>query len=1287
MASKNINPKKVDGSALPTSNSGLGSDDLWQDNGSVRVGTSTPTSFLNISNANLTSNGSYGLDLNGNTLVLGGTTTASTETISIQKNTLIKTEDTLISSRGFKVINSAGLDMLDIRNNGQIGYGGSYNATVGHFFKNPTNAGTVAGFRHQDGSAILNVSNTNRNLHLYSHTNQDSLIAGQWGNDSRLDFYHKGTQLIRLNNGTLNYFNIPSMIFGGNVYIGTEDFSIQGDTLIKGSNNSVNTNGFKVTDINDNSLLEVKNNGRFATNGSNVNSSFNVAPDGLSTTIFSVSYLDNILYALNAQNFTIRNTAGTLDLLKFNVQSGVTKLVLSTTTGSNFLNLQTGTDGYYARKININSATASHDHAVLQLNQSSSNVSQQLFFANITTTTLGRNGSISGWGATEKGFECFDTTTNKKHVWNGTAWEQILSNTTGVVSASNISNADLTFGANHYVDLDSNEWSIKNGSDSYFNIKSTGEFVIGKDAQNLSTSAQKEWNTIIGYGAKTTAANIRGTVSIGYNATTSNTAAIAIGDSAISSGASSIAILGNATKSDSIAIGKNTNATGNFRSIAIGTNSSATYNQTVAIGSTAQATHNYAQAFGTGANATQTEALAVGYLSKSSAIRGIAIGTNNEVVVNHNNSIVIGSGVSNTAGNQLSSTAANQFVVGFNSISPTILIGSTTDSYIKSTGTLSLETNTTVKGSDNSASTTGFKVTDINDDSLLEVKNNGVTTFGKYTTPINGSEYRQHFIGKDGRSDQASSSCDFIFEQSNGIRFQLLSSTGKTNTLEFQEGSNRSFIQSAPNTMSFYNSDTYWLHTIKNSHTVYAASYANSANVFKEGDNRHLFIGDLQMFVVEESTDGNVNLPSNINLRTAYKTTGGVQGSNNVRIGANADNVGNYSLVVKDDGDSNLLEVKNTGEVVIGTTSSNDSAKLQVDSTTQGFAGPRMTTTERNNISTPIAGLEVYDTTLNSKMIYNGTSWDSLLPTSGGSGTKVLVKGAMGANQTATPSYPIVEFITTGTPTGGAFDINSEWNNTTHRFTVGSSGAGTYLIQSQLFLNNGTGWSTLFLYKNGSIYSSFGGNGTDTTNTWDNLDGTIPIDLVVGDYIDIRVYSSSNGTINFNDWASRQSFSITKLTAVAPAAGTDVNALHTNISNEINSVTEKTDPSNTDKVLIEESDGTKKSQSRKNFKRPIVSTTTTSSSLTPLVDDIEAYVLTSLSSNITINAPTGTPYDFQNLWFRITDNGTSRTITKNAIFVDYTGNFPTSTTINKQLIFASQWDGSNWNILAWKIQP
>jgi hypothetical protein len=51
------------------------------------------------------------------------------------------------------------------------------------------------------------------------------------------------------------------------------------------------------------------------------------------------------------------------------------------------------------------------------------------------------------------------------------------------------------------------------------------------------------------------------------------------------------------------------------------------------------------------------------------------------------------------------------------------------------------------------------------------------------------------------------------------------------------------------------------------------------------------------------------------------------------------------------------------------------SAHLQVDSTTRGFLPPRLTTTQKNAIATPAAGLQVYDTTLNQMSYYNGTTW------------------------------------------------------------------------------------------------------------------------------------------------------------------------------------------------------------------------------------------------------------------------------------------------------------------------
>jgi hypothetical protein len=51
------------------------------------------------------------------------------------------------------------------------------------------------------------------------------------------------------------------------------------------------------------------------------------------------------------------------------------------------------------------------------------------------------------------------------------------------------------------------------------------------------------------------------------------------------------------------------------------------------------------------------------------------------------------------------------------------------------------------------------------------------------------------------------------------------------------------------------------------------------------------------------------------------------------------------------------------------------SARLAVNSTTQGFLPPRMTTTQKNAIASPAEGLVVYDSTLQSLSNYNGTAW------------------------------------------------------------------------------------------------------------------------------------------------------------------------------------------------------------------------------------------------------------------------------------------------------------------------
>lgn len=61
----------------------------------------------------------------------------------------------------------------------------------------------------------------------------------------------------------------------------------------------------------------------------------------------------------------------------------------------------------------------------------------------------------------------------------------------------------------------------------------------------------------------------------------------------------------------------------------------------------------------------------------------------------------------------------------------------------------------------------------------------------------------------------------------------------------------------------------------------------------------------------------------------------------------------------------------------IGSNVGFDSAKLSATSTTQGFLPPRMTTTQKNAIATPAAGLIVFDTTLMKLCIFT-TAWETI---------------------------------------------------------------------------------------------------------------------------------------------------------------------------------------------------------------------------------------------------------------------------------------------------------------------
>jgi hypothetical protein len=115
--------------------------------------------------------------------------------------------------------------------------------------------------------------------------------------------------------------------------------------------------------------------------------------------------------------------------------------------------------------------------------------------------------------------------------------------------------------------------------------------------------------------------------------------------------------------------------------------------------------------------------------------------------------------------------------------------------------------------------------------------------------------------------------------------------------------------------------------------------------------------------------DGNHNTGKNIVIGNSCQTTSQ----------PNA----NKLTIIGNDINSNLSNAVILGEttqsVIIGSYSGlSASAQLQVDSTTKGFLPPRMTTAQKNAISSPANGLIVYDTDLVRPCFFNGATWITL---------------------------------------------------------------------------------------------------------------------------------------------------------------------------------------------------------------------------------------------------------------------------------------------------------------------
>ena len=138
------------------------------------------------------------------------------------------------------------------------------------------------------------------------------------------------------------------------------------------------------------------------------------------------------------------------------------------------------------------------------------------------------------------------------------------------------------------------------------------------------------------------------------------------------------------------------------------------------------------------------------------------------------------------------------------------------------------------------------------------------------------------------------------------------------------------------------------------------------------------------------SATTNTTLTSLANLATVGTITAGVWSGTTVAVAnggtgtTNGSITGTSALTFAAGGTNENISIKpsGTGIVFVGTgtsTPTSSSAILEASSTTQGFLPPRLTTTQRDAITTPVAGLTIWNITNTQLEVYDGSYWKNMV--------------------------------------------------------------------------------------------------------------------------------------------------------------------------------------------------------------------------------------------------------------------------------------------------------------------
>lgn len=395
-----------------------------------------------------------------------------------------------------------------------------------------------------------------------------------------------------------------------------------------------------------------------------------------------------------------------------------------------------------------------------------------------------------------------------------------------------------------------------------------------------------------------------------------------------------------------------------------------------------------------------------------------------------------------------------------------------------------------VEGNGNTNATTAFKINDNQDVNLLTVLDNGFVGFGT-TTPTR----KLHLHDGNFYIDNTYDAYNITFDSATAYD-NILVNGGYYGAIKIVD--TQTFVgnfgsltssglvvnnSSSPNEFMKFGAGGYW-----------------GSTGYIQGTMTNFYIGNIGFSLFETiygfNTDGvtatplkSINIPTTIDLALnnfAYFTTSNAT-TLTVRSFTNVNT--NTAFQVLDNAHLPLLKISSAGNIGIGTSS--PQAILDITSTTSGILIPRITTTQKNAITTPIESELLYDSSLHSFNYYDGTNWITFENTS-----PTLTYNSTDDVVTQAQAIPV--------PTDSAMNIET----TVVYIKTGGSGLGTIGDGASIIINgsikNVGGVLTL-----GTISNTY----TDTINAISNESITYSF---TGTNITLLIKGVANDNIKWN---------------------------------------------------------------------------------------------------------------------------------------------------------------------------